>query len=181
MPLSRRALIGIILAILGVAALPAASHSTAARANKHGGRCAKASRSKSRHAKRRAKCQKPKPRRTPEALSATLVIHLYSEGAIPVPGCAELPPAKRPEERGEVECRGNVLWERRQEEGPVRITRLGASGEAVGSLVTAERTVHVAPGVYEVTSTGGTRSTPQKVTVRAGQTLEVAVKLVSKA
>jgi hypothetical protein len=113
----------------------------------------------------------PPPTATPggeEALSATLIIHVYTERHSGVANCEEVVRAKPPEAGVAVECRGNVLWEKRQEQTPVLITRIGAGVEALGELVTSETTVHVVPGLYEIAR--------EKVTVSAGQTLEVTLK-----
>lgn len=65
MAVVRRGLIGMIVVILGVAAISAVTSSTAAKVTKkHDARCAKAPKRKGKHAKRRAKCKKAhgKPR-----------------------------------------------------------------------------------------------------------------------
>jgi hypothetical protein len=98
----------------------------------------------------------PEPRRAPttrgpapEALSATLVVHVYEEGPLP-------PPVRKPEESM-----------------PLRIARLGGAGEILASTETSEHTVHVVPGRYEVAASGG--GAPQKVILGPDQELEVTI------
>lgn len=133
--------------------------------------------------------QEREAREREEASSATLIIHVYSEGYEPPgkPGtCAErllARAAKVPRE--ELECHGETLWERFPEESePVRITRLenpprlGPDGELlIPSLVTSERTVHVAPGRYELVADVTAAET---VTVSEGQTVEVRLIIYDK-
>jgi hypothetical protein len=82
----RRVLIGIAVVILGIVALPAASYSTSAKVTmKHRVRCAKASRSKAKRAKRRAGCKKPLPskQQTPEIVAEAEAQRLLGELALP--------------------------------------------------------------------------------------------------
>lgn len=79
-------MIGVAVMILGIAALPAASYSTAAKVTtKHRARCAKASRSKAKRAKRRADCKKPLPskKQTPATVAEAEAQKLLGELALP--------------------------------------------------------------------------------------------------
>lgn len=88
----------------------------------------------------------------PEALSATLIVHVYEEGHQP-------PPVRKPEESM-----------------PLRIARLGTAGEVLASTDTSQHTVHVVPGRYEVAASAG--GAPQTVEVSAGQELEVTIAII---
>jgi hypothetical protein len=125
----------------------------------------------------------------PEALSATLIVHVYGEGGLPVAGgpkgltCEEVLRGLPSREGVENECRGGDLWTKVDDESMLlSITRLnpggavplGPDGEILrNALVTKEHTVHVAPGRYEVALAVDTKYTPETVTVREGQTVEV--------
>jgi hypothetical protein len=79
-------LIGIAVVIFGIVALPAASYSTAAKVTtKHHVRCAKASRSKAKRAKRRADCKKPMPskKQASEMVAKAEAQRLLGELALP--------------------------------------------------------------------------------------------------
>ena len=57
----------------------------------------------------------------------------------------------------------------------VRITRLGAGEEILGTIETHEYVVHVVPGRYNVTAGGGFESASTQVEVTAGQELVVTL------
>lgn len=67
----------------------------------------------------------------------------------------------------------------------LEITRLGSKGEHVSSLETKEHTIHVAPGVFEVTVLGtpaekGLTGAGQRVTIAAHQQVNVVIPLKPK-
>lgn len=170
-----KAFIAVIAAALGIAAIPAVGYSTAA-GQRHGQYAARSSKAKPMKPKRckkgqvrrNGKCVKkkaPTPTTTtpttttpaPEALSATLIIHVYGCGG-PVMGCHHY------------------------EDLALLVTRLGPAGEALSSieLHPESHTVHVAPGEYEVaylTEPGGRPVTgfdrSARATVVAGQEQEI--------
>jgi hypothetical protein len=166
--LKRRALIGLIAAIIGTAAMPAVSFS-AGTGQRHGQYAAGSSRSSKAKAKKckkgqvrkHGKCVKkpttppssttPPPTSTPEAMSATLVIHVSKAG--------------QPDE-------GAAL----------HIAKL-IDSQPVRGLETSEHTLHVTPGQYEITVINILNPTTvgflarKIVTVSAGQTAEVTLEL----
>ena len=94
-----------------------------------------------------------------EALSATLIIHVYLDGG---PLGAH--------------CYGTNCPDEAQ---PLRITRLGANGEALSTAET-QHAVQVAPGQYEISGLDGRGGGPlgsTKVSVSACQELEVMLGL----
>ena len=136
------------LAALWIAEIPAVSYSAAA--GQHRGQYAtRSSESNAKSHKRAKKCKKDrvsknrkcdKKSSAPEALSATLIVHVYESGGVTV--CAPAPP----------KCRG--ITPRPNETRPLRISRFGRNGEVVSSIETKEHTVHVAPGKYEIVALG---------------------------
>ena len=104
-----------------------------------------------------------------ETLSATLTVHVYVEGG--------------PDRGGVPACAGTQCPSETQ---PLRISRLGPNGEVVSSVETAEHTIHVSPGTYEILALGryvsgvdvGFTSTTEAV--GAGQELEVTLKIAAK-
>ncbi len=67
----------------------------------------------------------------------------------------------------------------------LRIARLDSKGQAVNTLETAEHTIHVAPGTFEVILLGtppekGLAGAGQVVTVAANQEVKVAISLHPK-
>jgi hypothetical protein len=91
--------------------------------------------------------------KTPNALSATLVIHVHACGG-PIGTCSD--------------------WE----DNRLELTRLGPNEEAVSSIVAQQHTVHVDPGRYKIRILGGPGSSI--VVVKAGQVLEVLVEINEK-
>lgn len=169
--LRRRALSTISVAILVIAAPLAVGNWAAAQPGKGRQRhcTSKVSKSSAKSAKRRPKCRKPKhsvprtrstaPTTPAPSLSATLIVHVPG-------GC------------GPRRCE-TPTGTRELTSQPLRITRLGAGGEALSSLETHEHTVHVAPGLYEIAVLGdnGGAFTATKVTVSADQELEVTLEV----
>ena len=162
----------VLAAVSGIAALPAVSYSAGARphrgvpaARSSTARPKKPKKCSKAHVRKRGKCVKKAP--APEALSATLVVEVCSYGG-PAPGTKD--------------CGGD---------GPIYVARLGRDGEAGKRTLTRQRTIHVAPGRYEVglyetinASGPGPEETEETyhrygkakiVTVRAGQVAEVTV------
>ena len=183
--LRRRALIGLLVAIFGVAVLPALGYSAGSPAR---ARCPKG---QIRRAHGRRKCVCPTTHRchatappatgtttgagagtttgtgttsgtgtatlgTSETLSATLIVHL--------PGCRGVLPNETAADRREAEEAASTE--------PLRIEKLGPEGKVLSSLITAEHTIHVAPGTYEIqaveTLRRGTRLLPNRVRNSAG-------------
>jgi hypothetical protein len=109
--------------------------------------------------------------------TATLIVHVYRAGTIPLKNCAEA--ALHFEPGVELECNGNELTERRPEESvPLVITRLGVGGEV---RETSEHKVHVAPGAYEVALNDYPQVyKKQEVTVSEGQTVEVRLVIIDE-
>lgn len=87
------------------------------------------------------------PAASPEALTATLDIYVYPSVGAAYPGVT----------------------------ANVHLTRLGPSGERLHTIAAGYRTVHVAPGTYEVLAEerGGPQRTSKVVTVTEDQELEV--------
>jgi hypothetical protein len=171
-----------IVAILGIAAMPAASYSAAAGSTKKETRVEKlrkelkACKKKDRSRSARRRCEsllRPGPggprsrreleehKRQEEALSATIIVHVYG-------------------------CSGPAGGCRYYEDLALLITRLGPAGEALSSieLHPESHTVHVAPGEYEVaylTKPGGRPVTgfgqSARATVVAGQELEIELRM----
>jgi hypothetical protein len=212
MSVVRRGLIGVLVAIFGIAASLGVGYPAGARsAKRHDARCAKAAWSKPKLPRRRAKCKKPRattPRSTtptttapatrppPQALSATLIVHVSSVYTHPVggpghpgaPNCAELIRAEPPERDVTYECRGNERGEelttKRSEVSELLVvTCIGAGGEALSSLETFAHTIHVAPGRYRIAREGlpkGYNGRDPQVTVSEGQTAEVSLRFVDE-
>jgi hypothetical protein len=159
-------LIGVFAAMLGFAGTPAVGYSAGAK--KHQAHCA----AKSCKLRAKSKCKVGQPRTTgkcvkrktsassrtpsspttPEALSATLIVHVYKAGGSATEA---------------------------DEEAPLHISKL-RTGQFLGKLDTSEHTVHVTPGEYEVTALDITNPTTvalasTRVWVSAGQTQEVAL------
>lgn len=98
----------------------------------------------------------------PEALTGTIVVHVDAVGGPPPPlGCSG---TKCPVEGGTIYLVRVGSGERR-----------GPRGEILSSIETHEHTLRVAPGEYEV---GATSFEKQRVTVGAGQTIEVTADLL---
>lgn len=161
--LRRKALIGIIAAMLGIAAIPAVTYSAPA-GQRHGQDAAKSSKARScgkGKVRKNGKCAKRSP--PPEALSATLIVHVYeSYGA----------DCKREAAEND-ECGPSL-----DEAAPLRISRLGRNRQVVSSIDSKNHTVHVTPGLYEVALAGHIRPEPLRVTVSAGQTVEVTLEII---
>jgi hypothetical protein len=169
----RGALIGLILAIFGAAAVPAASYA-AGTGQRRGQNAAESSKAKQHkqakkckngQVRKNGKCVKkktgpssttPTSTSTPEA-SATLIVHVYKGGG---------PPTGEADE-------GVPLW----------ISQRAADGEPERGFQTTEHTVHVAPGKYEIAALGdlnyGTVAflASKTVTVGTGQTVELTLEI----
>jgi hypothetical protein len=163
-----------LAAVLGIAATPAAGYSATrqhqgqytarsprATAEKH----PRARNCKKGQVSRNGKCVKKSP--APAAPSATLIVHVYVVGG----------PVK--EGRGPA-CSGTRCPSEHQ---PLRISRLGPSGEVMRTIETSQDTVHIAPGRYEVTAWerhGGWHSPSTQVILSEDQELEVTLKVPAK-
>jgi hypothetical protein len=97
----------------------------------------------------------------PEALSATLIVHVL--------GCQEIKGTPEDERALERELEEAAAAE------PVGIVKLGPAGEVLTKLVTGQHTVHVAPGTYEIRASEKPSENWPRVTVTAGQTQEVTL------
>lgn len=178
MPVVRRVLIGAVVAIFGIAASLGVGYPAGAKYGKgHHARC-QAARSKAKEDTRRVKCKKPRPMTpmstsptttapatppSPQALSATLIVHVSSVYTHPVrgpgqpgaPDCAEIVRAEPPEAGVTYECHGpehgeELTTKRSEVSVALIVTLLSSGGEALSSLETLEHTIHVAPGRYRV-------------------------------
>lgn len=195
--LRRRALIGAIIAILGIAAAPAVSYSAGARATKTETRAEKLR-------KALKACKKDKHKSKVERKRCvTTVPPPRPSSSEEVQRRREAREAREREERAQseealsatiivhvfasyaqectLEQAANHKCEPSPEEGvQLRVSRLGSADEAASSIDTSEHTVHVAPGRYEVALTVDTAYKPQQVTVTAGQTQEVTIEILRK-
>ena len=64
---------------------------------------------------------------------------------------------------------------REVENAAIAVDKLGPNGKVVSSVETAARTIHVAPGEYEVGRGEMAEESPKRVAVKAGQTVEVTL------
>lgn len=168
----RVALMGVLVTVLGIAAVPDVSYSasTGPRDGQHAAKSAKAKPKKNKKVKKCKKGQVRKngtctkkaasptsppstaPPTTPEALSATLVVHVSESGSP-------------------------------NESAPIYVAKLKANGQVLTGFQTSEHTVHVSPGAYEISAlsvfnpTTVSFQSPRRVTVAAGQQLEVMLEL----
>lgn len=147
----RRVSIGVTVAVLGLAAVPALSFSASKRRHQS---CANGK------ALRHQKCVRLT---APEVLSATIIVHVYASYGTE---CTV-------EQAANHECGPSL-----EEGARLRVSRLGPSGEVVRSMKTKSHTVQVAPGRYEVELAVGTDDQPQRATVTAGRTVEVELLVI---
>jgi hypothetical protein len=179
--LRRGALVGVIAAILGSAAIPAVGYS--AHATKHEAQC----KGKSCKSKAKKKCKKGQVRAkdgkcvkkktaptptTPTTNSPEAHPEPKEVGPEPAPGA---PFATLVVHVNKADENGTEA----DETAPLFIAKF-SHDEFVGKLKTTEHTVHVTPGHYEITALAITNETTAaqattKVEVTAGQTVEVTL------
>lgn len=205
MAVVRSILIGMIVAILGFAAALGVGYPAGAKPAKgHHTQCAKAGKSKAKRGKSRRKCKKaPKTTHGQKSRGQHAALPAVPLPAAPTPATptpAPAPPtttapppptpptptATPPPPEAPPEVASAMLtvyaytlggsFGRHLVEGElVRITRLGAGEEALGTIETDEYIVHVVPGRYKVTAGGGFESASTQVEVTAGQELVVTL------
>jgi hypothetical protein len=163
----RIALIGVIVLILEIVGAPAVTYSAATK--KHEAHCtarsckpkANKKRCNKGQVRKNGKCLKkatppspgtPETTSTPEALSATLIVHVYKTS-----GTGTEP----------------------DEGAPLFVAKHGSAPSARG-FETSEHTLHVTPGEYEITALEMTNPTtvalaPRTVMVSTGETKEVTL------